>query len=43
MDKKQMQEKEMQKGKMAVQGVLTNSLEDTWKAKENKKDIPIWV
>ena len=36
------QEKEMQKSKMAVWGNLTNSCEK-WKAKEKRKDIPIWM
>ena len=35
--------KEMQKSKMAVWGGLTNSCEKKWKAKEKKKDIPIWM
>ena len=37
------QEKEMQKSKMAVWGGLTNSCENKWKAKEKRKDIPIWM
>ena len=39
------QEKERQKVKMIVQGGLTNSLrkEEKPKAKEKKKDIPIWM
>ena len=37
------QEKEMQKGKVAVWGGLTNSWENKWKAKEKRKDIPTWI
>ena len=38
------QEKEMQKGKMVVCGGLTNNWEnEKLKAKEKKKDIPIWM
>ena len=37
------QEKEMQKGKMLVWGGLINSWEKKWKAKEKRKDIPIWM
>ena len=39
------QEKEIQKGKMAVWGGLTNSCEkeEKWKAKEKRKDISIWM
>ena len=38
------QEKEMQKGKMVVWGGLTNSCEKKkWKAKNKRKDIPIWM
>ena len=37
------QEKEMQKGKMVVWGGLKNSWEKKLKAKEKKKDIPIWM
>ena len=37
------QEKEMQKGKMVVWGGLTNSWEKKLKAKEKRKDIPIWM
>ena len=38
------QEKEMQKSKMVVWGGLTNNWkEEKWKAKEKKKDIPIWM
>ena len=37
------QEKEMQKSKMAVWGGLTNSCEEKRKAKEKRKDIPIWM
>ena len=38
-----LQEKEMQKSKMAVWGGLTNSCEKKWKPKEKRKDIPIWM
>ena len=37
------QGKEMQKSKMAVWGGLTNSCEKKWKAKEKRKEIPIWM
>ena len=37
------QEKEMQKCKMVVWGGLTNSQEKKLKAKEKRKDIPIWM
>ena len=38
------QEKEIQKGKMVVWGGLANSLEkEKLKAKEKKKNIPIWM
>ena len=40
------QEKEMQKGNMVVWGGLTTSWkkkEEKWKAKEKRKDIPIWM
>ena len=39
------QEKEMQKGKMIVWGGLTNSWgkKKMQKAKEKRKDIPIWM
>ena len=39
------QEKEMQKGKMVVWGGLNKSLrkEKKQKAKEKRKDIPIWM
>ena len=40
---KHLQEKEMQKGKMIVWGGLTTSCEKKWKAKEKRKDIPIWM
>ena len=33
----------MQKGKMVVWGGLINSYEKKWKAKEKRKDIPIWL
>ena len=36
-------EKEMQKGKMVVWGGLTNSWEEKQKAKEKRKDIPMWM
>ena len=35
--------KEMQKSKMAVWGGFTNSYENKWKAKEKRRDIPIWM
>ena len=37
------QEKEMQKGKMVAWGGLTNIWEKKLKAKEKRKDIPIWI
>ena len=37
------QEKEMQKGKMIVWGGLTNNWEEKQKAKDKRKDIPIWI
>ena len=38
------QEKEVQEGKMVVWGGLTNSWEkEKQKAKEKRKDIPIWM
>ena len=42
-DQNHPQEKEMQKGKMAVLGGLTNSWEKKWKAKEKGKHIPNWM
>ena len=42
-DQDHSQEKEMEKGKMVVWPGLTNSYEKKWKAKEKKKDIPIWM
>ena len=36
------QEKEIEKGKMVVWGGLKNSWKEV-KAKEKKKDIPIWI
>ena len=36
------QETERQKGKMVVWRSLTNSWEEKQKAKEERKDIPIW-
>ena len=42
-DQDRPQEKEMQKGKMAVWGGLKNSWEEKRKAKEKRKDIPIWM
>ena len=35
--------KKNQKGKMVVWGGPTNSQEKNWKAKEKRKDIPIWM
>ena len=35
--------KKCKKGKMAVWWGLTNSCEKKWKAKEKRKDIPIWM
>ena len=37
------QEKEMQKGKMVVWRGLTNSWEEKQKAKEERKDISVWM
>ena len=38
------QEIEMQKGKMAVwEGFTNRAIEEKLKAKEKKKDIPIWM
>ena len=38
------QEKEMQKGKMVSEEALQiDWKEETWKAKEKRKDIPIWM
>ena len=42
-DQNHTQEEEMQKGKMVVWGGLTNSWEEKVKAKEKRKDIPIWM
>ena len=42
-DQNHPQEKEMQKGKVVVWGGLINSWEKKWKAKEKRKDIPIWM
>ena len=36
-------EKEMQKSKMAVWRGPTNSCKEKQKAKEKRKDIPIWM
>ena len=33
----------MEKGKVDVWGGLTNSCEKKWKAKGERKDIPIWM
>ena len=42
-DQNNPQEKEMEKGKVIIWGGLTNSWEEKWKAKEKRKDIPIWM
>ena len=42
-DKDLPQEKEMQNGKMVVGWGLENSYEKKWKAKEKRKDMPIWM
>ena len=42
-DQDHSQEKEMQKGKMVVWGSLTNNWEKKWNAKEERKDISIWM
>ena len=40
-DQKHPQEKEMQKGKWLTKEAL--QIEEEWKAKEKRKDIPIWM
>ena len=41
-DRDHPQEKEMQKGKMVSEEALQVE-EEKWKAKEKRKDIPIWM
>ena len=43
-DQDHLQEKEMQKGKMAAWGGLRKlRKEEKWEEKEKRKDIPIWM